>query len=35
MMMSISVIHGMLYSGIAIAVLVGIVMMIMGMAAEK
>ena len=34
-MMAIAVIQGMLYSGIVIAVFVGAVMMVMGMATEK
>jgi hypothetical protein len=34
-MMAIALIQGMLYSGIAIALFVGTVMLVMGMAAEK
>jgi hypothetical protein len=34
-MMTIALIQGMLYSGIAIALFVGTVLMVMGMAAEK
>jgi hypothetical protein len=34
-MMAIALIQGMLYSGIAIALLVGTVVLVMGMAAEK
>jgi len=34
-MMAVALIQGMLYSGIAIALFVGAVVMVMGMAAEK